>query len=100
MEEEKNEVGEKKNKYNIQNLKPFTSEQDREKARESGRKGGIASGEAKRRRKTFAEDFKIALEQLYKDKDGKTTGQTNQDVIIAQAVKKAQTRQCKGFGGD
>ena len=33
---------------NIQNLKPFTSDQSREKAVENGRKGGIASGKARR----------------------------------------------------
>ena len=32
----------------MSNLKPFTSEQSREKAVENGRKGGIASGIAKR----------------------------------------------------
>jgi hypothetical protein len=32
----------------IENLKPFTSQQDREQARINGRKGGIASGEARR----------------------------------------------------
>jgi hypothetical protein len=34
----------------IENLKPFTSQQDREQARINGRKGGIASGEARRAR--------------------------------------------------
>jgi hypothetical protein len=38
---------------NIENLKPFTSEQSREKAKENGRKGGIASGEAKRQKNTI-----------------------------------------------
>ena len=33
---------------NEQNLIPFTSDQDREKAKKNGRKGGIASGEARR----------------------------------------------------
>lgn len=38
---------------NIENLKPFTSEQSREKAKENGRKGGVASGEAKRQKNTI-----------------------------------------------
>ena len=38
---------------NEQNLKLFTSEQSREKAAENGRKGGIASGIAKREKKTI-----------------------------------------------
>jgi hypothetical protein len=41
---------------NEQNLKPpFTSEQNREEAAKNGRKGGIASGEAKRKNKTLRE---------------------------------------------
>lgn len=36
------------------NLKPFTSEQSREEAAKNGRKGGIASGKAKRKKKTLA----------------------------------------------
>ena len=35
----------------IKNLKPFTSDQSREKAAENGRKGGIASGISKREKK-------------------------------------------------
>ncbi len=38
---------------NDANLTPFTSDQSREKAAENGRKGGIASGKAKREKKTF-----------------------------------------------
>lgn len=45
----------KKKGMNDQNLVMFTSEQSRDKARENGRKGGIASGVAKRRNKTMAE---------------------------------------------
>lgn len=47
---------------NEQNLKPFTSDQSREKAAENGRKGGIASGESKRRRKTLKEELLLMLE--------------------------------------
>lgn len=36
------------------NLHMFTSDQDREKAAENGRKGGVASGVAKRRKKEIA----------------------------------------------
>ena len=34
----------------IENLKPFTSDQDREQARINGRKGGLASGRTRRAR--------------------------------------------------
>lgn len=42
---------------NEQNLKPLTTE----KAREIGKKGGIASGKAKRKRKEFKDALKTAL---------------------------------------
>lgn len=38
---------------NEQNLKPFTSGQSHEEAVKNGRKGGIASGESKRRERTL-----------------------------------------------
>ena len=43
---------------NDENLQPVRSEKE---AREKGRKGGIASGEARRKRKTMAEALKILL---------------------------------------
>lgn len=46
---------------NEQNLVPFTSEQSREEAVKNGQKGGVASGEARRQRKTFKEVFNILL---------------------------------------
>lgn len=39
---------------NLENLKPF-SKDDVEKARAAGRKGGVASGVAKRKKRTFRE---------------------------------------------
>ena len=43
------------------NLKPFTTEQSREKAKKNGQKGGIASGEAKREKKTMRQLAEICL---------------------------------------
>lgn len=40
---------------NEQNLRPFTSDQSREEAKKNGQKGGIASGESKRRAKHMKE---------------------------------------------
>lgn len=40
---------------NEQNLVPFTSDQNREEAVKNGRKGGVASGKARRERKTLAQ---------------------------------------------
>ena len=44
---------------NEQNLRPVTSKKE---ARERGRKGGIASGEARRKRKTLKEELILMLE--------------------------------------
>ena len=38
---------------NVDNLTPFTSEQSREEAVKNGQKGGIASGQARREKKTI-----------------------------------------------
>ena len=41
----------------------FTSDQDKEKAKINGRKGGIASGEAKRRKATMKKTLEMLLEE-------------------------------------
>lgn len=43
---------------NEENLKPFTSNQDREEAKKNGIKGGIASGEVRRKKKQFLDAVK------------------------------------------
>ena len=55
---------------NEQNLKPFTSDQSHEKAVENGRKGGKASGEAKRRKKDMRERLEILLSMPIKNGKG------------------------------
>ena len=52
---------------NESNLIPFTSEQDREEAKKNGRKGGIASGEARRKRKAFKEQIDYFLSLPFPD---------------------------------
>ena len=47
---------------NEQNLKHFTSNQSREEAVRNGQKGGIASGESRRARKTLREELIMLLE--------------------------------------
>ena len=46
----------------------FTSDQSRTQAAKNGRKGGLASGEAKRERKDMRYFAKIVLDELVKDK--------------------------------
>ena len=48
---------------NEKNLVPFTSEQSHEEAVKNGRKGGIASGEAKRNRKMLRDCIDYLLER-------------------------------------
>lgn len=62
------------NERRLENLKPYTSDQSHEEAVKNGRKGGIASGEARRRRA----DMRRAMEALLLDehtiKGKKVTG--------------------------
>ena len=71
---------------NEQNLKPFTSEQSREEAVRNGRKGGIASGEAKRERANLKKQLQVFLESDdYKDKHGNKM--TGAELMVKVAVK-------------
>lgn len=63
---------------NLLNGNPETQFKSGREAAENGRKGGIASGEARRRRKTFREALLLALQ----------TGDT-QDNIIAALINEA-----------
>lgn len=72
---------------NEQNLKPFTSNQSHEKAVENGRKGGIASGEAKRAKKSLREAMQILMDADLTGKDGKTT--TGTEAMAAKAFQAA-----------
>lgn len=81
---------------NEQNLKPFTSDQSREKAKINGAKGGVASGVAKRKKASL----KKAIESIFGLKvDSATAAQLSKlgvdeddqtvqtAVVVAQAVK-------------
>jgi hypothetical protein len=68
---------------NEQNLKPVTS---KDEARERGRKGGLASGEARRKRKTLKEELLLML----------ADGETQQSVTLA-LIEKAMSGDTKAF---
>lgn len=68
---------------NEQNLKPVTSKKE---ARERGRKGGLASGEARRKRKTLKEELLLMLAE----------GETQQSVTLA-LIEKAMSGDTKAF---
>ena len=85
---------------NEQNLKHFTSDQNREKAVENGKKGGVASGEARRRKRTIRElaatigaskiksdKLKDALHQMGVDDDDMTYNAGIVAVIAREALK-------------
>ena len=55
---------------NEKNLVPFTSEQSHEEAVKNGRKGGIASGEAKRNRKMLRD----CIDYLFEREDAMALG--------------------------
>lgn len=83
---------------NEANLKPyeFTSDQNREKAAENGRKGGIASGVAKRKKKAMREVLEELLALPLNDLDAPEKVKSfldfgkNKNVTIEQAVLMAQ----------
>ena len=68
---------------NEKNLKPVRTESE---AREKGRKGGIASGEARRKRKTLKEELLLMLSE----------GETQQSVTLA-LIEKAMSGDTKAF---
>lgn len=54
---------------NEENLVPFTSDQNREEAKKNGQKGGIASGKARREKKTMREILRECLNMECTDDD-------------------------------
>lgn len=80
---------------NEQNLKHFTSEQSREKAVENGRKGGKASGESKRARKTLREELLALLSQDIRTEDGEKVN--TQVAMSTSIIKEALDGNTKAF---
>lgn len=79
---------------NEQNLTPFTSDQSREEAARNGQKGGIASGKARRERKTLAEVLRAELE-----KDA-GSGLTKQEYLVAKCLADLADKKGKVFPKD
>lgn len=72
---------------NEKNLIP-TSERTKEEARELGRKGGIKSGETRRRKKEFRELFEKMLDEQGGNLNGEPV--TRKELIAARAMKLLQ----------
>lgn len=83
---------------NPENLKghEFTSDQSREEAARNGRKGGKASGEARRRRKELRELVNIAFERVVShDKDGRPI--TADEAMVLKQLQNALDGDTKAF---
>lgn len=75
---------------NEQNLKP-TSKRSKNEARELGRKGGIASGKARRERKTLREELLYLLEREIdiQQKDGTPRRMAAREAISTGLIERA-----------
>lgn len=81
------------NPNSLANLKPFTSEQNRELAKINGSKGGKISGENKRRLKTFKEELMAILSKETKNSKGETVSfQENINAAIILKAAKGDVR--------
>ena len=74
------------------NLIP-TNQRTKEEARELGRKGGIASGETRRRKRTMKERIQAFSEATYHNDEGETeiSGITGDNICHAEQWVKAQS---------
>lgn len=77
------------------NLKPFTSEQSRAEAVANGTKGGIASGEARRRKRDIRLALEALLEKDIQDKHGNTM--STAEAIALKQIEKALKGDTKAF---
>lgn len=72
---------------NEQNLVPFTSYQSRDEAVRNGQKGGIASGSARRYRRTLRADLETLLDSPAPDRSERTTAAAIALALINKALK-------------
>ena len=77
---------------NDQNLKPVRSTSE---ARERGRKGGVASGMARRRKKDLRQALEELLDKKYTDKKGNIM--TGTEAITAKLFQQAMKGNIKAF---
>lgn len=80
---------------NEKNLIPFTSDQNREEAKKNGHKGGIASGEARRRKRDLRLALEMLLEKDFTDKNGNVLSGT--EAITTKLFEQAMKGNVKAF---
>lgn len=79
---------------NNQNLIP-NNERSPTEVRENGQKGGVASGEARRRKRDLRQALEILLEKEYKNGKGETI--TGTEAITAKLFEQAMKGNIKAF---
>lgn len=79
---------------NEENLRPM-SERTKDEQREIARKGGKASGEARRRKRDLRLALEVLLEKEYTDKKGKTM--TGAEAITTKLFEQAMKGNVKAF---
>lgn len=70
-------------------------ERTAEEQREIARQGGIASGEARRRKRDLRQALEMLLEKEYQDKSGKTI--TGTEAVTAKLFEQAMKGNIKAF---
>ena len=79
---------------NAENIEKANRERTSKEARENGRKGGIASGETRRKKADFRKALQTALLGEYKTKSGKTL--TGEELLIESMMQIAGNPKNKG----
>lgn len=88
---------------NVQNLTPFTSEQSHEEAVKNGAKGGKASGEARRKKRSLREAMETMLALDLSEKEIKALAEkgydaeTQLDALTAAALISAKKGNSQAF---
>ena len=80
---------------NEQNLKPFTSDQNREEAAKNGKKGGKASGEARRQKRDLRLALEMLLEKDFTDKNGNVI--SGSEALTTKLFEQAMKGNVKAF---
>lgn len=81
---------------NEQNLTPFTSEQSHEEAVKNGKKGGVNSGKARKRKADLRKMAQQVLDGTFKDKNGVEF--TGEEAIIQSLVVNVASPNSKNWG--
>lgn len=82
-------------KAQLNNLKPLDSNQSREEAKKNGRKGGIASGKAKRQKKLLKDCLDELLQREWENRQGEKM--SGSEAISVAVFKKALAGDMKAF---